>query len=78
MAVELRNKFKILARLKKTSARFWKDAKEGDEFELRYTLSGGNGYAPEVEVWQNHVLILRDSALNLGKNLDKFEIEKIQ
>lgn len=78
MAVELRNKFKVLARLKKTTARFWRDVKEGDEFELRYTLSGGNGYAPEVEVWQDNVPILTDSAINLGKNLDKFEIEKIQ
>lgn len=78
MAIELTGKFKVLARLKKTSARFWKDVKEGDEVELRYTLSGGHGYAPEVEIWQNDVLILRDSAMNLGNNLEKFELEKIQ
>lgn len=78
MTVELSNKFKVLARLKKTTAKFWKDVKEGEEFELRYKLSGGNGYAPVVELWQNNTLILRDNAINLGKNLDKFEIEQVQ
>ncbi|MCS0827441.1 hypothetical protein NX029_26355 [Cytobacillus firmus] len=74
--MRLSGKFKVVAVKKKTSAVFFKDLKEGDEFSLSYDLNGGYGYAPSILIrkgtechWNN--------GLQLRTNLAKFEVEQV-
>lgn len=69
--------FKVKAVKKKTSAVFFKELKVGDVIELRYSLSGSYGYAPTVYIYKDGKRQHNNSALQLSKNLDNFELEQV-
>lgn len=71
----LKGKFKVTAIKKKTQAVFFKELKVGDEFELFYNLNGGYNSAPWIQIIQEGKGVHGNDALQLRKNLDKFELE---
>lgn len=75
--MKLNGKFKVKSIKKKTSAKFFKDLKVGDEFELVYNLSGRYKSAPTIDIYQNGEYIHENNAIQLSDNLDKFELEII-
>lgn len=75
--MNLTGKFKITAIKKKTQAVFFKELKVGDEFELSYNFNGGYKSAPWIEIIQNGKVVHGNDALQLSKNLDKFELEQL-
>lgn len=76
--MELRGKFKVVAIKKKTSAVFFKRLKVGDEFELIYNLHGGYKTAPWIKILQDGQVVHGNNADQLEKNLDKFELERVE
>lgn len=75
--MELKGKFNVLKVLKKTSAVFFKELKAGDEFELRYDFNGTYKGAPSIDIYQNGKYVHCNDALQLRKNLEKFQIEQV-
>lgn len=76
--MNLSAKFKVLKKLKKTSAVFFKDLKVGDEFDLVYTLNGGYESAPWIRIFQNGEQVHGNNARQLKDNLEKFEVEEVK
>lgn len=58
--------------VKKTSANFFKDLKQGDIFKLEYNLNGGYHGAPSIGVYRDGELVIHNNALQLAKNLRNF------
>lgn len=56
MLLLLSGKFKVLEIKKKTKAKFFKDLKVGDEFELIYTLNGSYKSAPLIEIYVDGIM----------------------
>ncbi|MFJ8247383.1 hypothetical protein [Peribacillus asahii] len=75
--MQLRGKFKVLEIKKKTSAVFFKELKAGDEFELVYSLNGRYKSAPDIDIFQNGKCVHWNNALQLSKNLERFELEQV-
>lgn len=75
--MELRGKFKVVAIKKKTSAKFFKDLKVGDVFELAYDINGGYESAPTIYIYQDGKRVHNNTALQLSNNLDKFELVEV-
>lgn len=79
---ELKTKIKVLAILKKTSAKFWNTVEPGDEYTLVYVLEHRPGfkadYQPKIHVYQNGRKIFEDSANRLLGNMENFEIEELK
>lgn len=73
----LKGKFKVKEIKKKTSAKFFKDLKVGDEFELMYSLNGGYKSAPDIDIYVDGKRVHWNNASQLSDNLDKFELEVI-
>lgn len=75
--MELKGKFKVTNVKKKTAAVFFKDLKEGDEFELVYNLNGGYGNSPWIAIYQDGQKVHGNNGLQLKSNLRNFEIEQL-
>lgn len=78
MSVILSGTFIVEKIKKKTTAKFFKDLKEGDKFELRYSLNGMySSQAPSINIYVNDELKHYNNAAQLKSNLDKFELKKV-
>lgn len=75
--MELKGKFRVAKINKKTQAVFFKGLKAGDEFELRYNLNGGYNSAPSIGIYQDDKRVHWNDALQLTRNMEKFELEQI-
>lgn len=74
--MKLKGKMKVKEISKKTSAKFFKELKVGDELEFVYDLNGGYHSAPYVTIYKGNDFI-NNSALQLAKNLENFQWEEI-
>ncbi|PGO60603.1 hypothetical protein [Priestia megaterium] len=75
--MELTGLFKVKAIKKKTSAKFFKGLKVGDEFKLSYDINGGYNSAPYIRIYQNGEGVHWNNATQLSGNLGNFELEQL-
>lgn len=75
--MELKGTFQVDAIKKQTKAKFFKDLQVGEQFTLKYEMTGSYGYAPYVSIWQRGNKIHINSTAQLKSNLEKFEIRQV-
>lgn len=75
--MELTGIFEVVAIKKKTVAKFFKELKPGDTFQLVYDLNGGYNGAPSIDIIQKGKFVHLNNALQLKNNLDNFELKQI-
>lgn len=76
--MELHGKYKVIEIKKKTQARFFRELKVGDTFELSYSLNGMYKYqAPYIEIFVDGEYVHRNNASQLSSNLNNFKLQEL-
>ena len=71
----LQGRFKIVGIRKKTKAKWFKDLEVGDEFYLKYYLTGRYKDSPDVIICdENGERVHKNIASQLKNNLSNFEV----
>lgn len=74
----MKTRIQIISIIKKTGAKFWKDVKVGDLYEIHYKVSHKTRwekkYQPILEVYKDGQKIFEDSQGSFIKNASNFEI----
>ncbi|CDQ21747.1 hypothetical protein [Halobacillus karajensis] len=77
MKVNLTGVFEVKEIKKKTSAKFFKDLKVGDVFELSYSMNGFYGGSPTIDILGSNGVKHMNNPNQLRNNMFNFEIEQI-